>query len=826
MLEPLREPQFRIRCLGSFRLVQTADKRDVTPAARKARALLAYLSIVQKPIGRGRLVALLWSDRGEEQARASLRQTIHEQRWLSNGRGVLRIERDYLAIGGNAITDIAAIEAAAKAGDLERLCRELSDWQGDFLEDLASVDPAFDEWLQSTLVPVHEALLGSAADAARLGMERGDIARSRRIVNLLQQRDAANEVVLRLGLQLDRLAGDSVSLHRRYGRFRDFLKTELDAAPSTETQHLYRELASDLSTPPIVSAERPGDLSGWNPPGEKTSAPPSDDRTSAPKAAYIGEARKRHGRVLGASIAAAMLTIALIALSAWSLWPAKGRVAPPPGEPLLAVLPFQSLTADSGSRYFSNGITQEIVDTLLQQTEIRVAATSASFRFRNPSDAAKALAATHVLSGSVQRDGSRLRLIAQLADVRRNRILWSRAYDRTVVQTPRLQHDVALQVANALEMRLSENSLSDAQKIDPVAYDHYLRGREMFRERTDIDAAASELELAVRLAPDFARAWSTLAAVRYVGADFEVGQAGGDRAIELAQAAARRALALNPRGGEALGVLAGLGLLSGHRLLEIDRLFERALAAEPNNTQLLNWYSGYLGDVGRDQDKLYELTRAYELDRVTPSIAENLIQVLSEVGWFDKANEIIAVSRENAREGDVFYQHDLFDVRSGYFLLKRDWSGMAGLLAALPGSVDPREAEVYRLSRDTAVALEMRDKPKFGSLRARWAGEKVADPTNAVGFLVALGHPNDALDVIETFAESNRSRGALNLAATDLLFSPNAAAVRRDPRVPALLAKWGFFDYWSKSNNWPDFCREPGLPFDCKAEAQRFARRT
>src|SRR5262249_9031212 len=228
-------------------------------------------------------------------------------------------------------------------------------------------------------------------------------------------------------------------------------------------------------------------------------------------------------------------------------------------EPLLAVLPFRNLNEGTASRYFSDGITQEIVDALLQVTEIRVSAPASSFALRNADTtrAATTLVATHELTGSVERHGSDLRVVAQLTDMDRNRVIWSHIYRTTVAQTPALQHHIAVQIANALDMRLSSQSLREAASIDPEAYDHYLRGRDLFRQRRDHLLAEKELETSVRLAPAFARAWSTLAAIRYLLAAW-ASETGEDSTPMLKEArnAANRALALNPNNGEALGVLA------------------------------------------------------------------------------------------------------------------------------------------------------------------------------------------------------------------------------------------------------------------------------
>src|SRR5580658_8448107 len=135
MLERIfQEPKFRVCCLGAIKLVEAGSGTDMTPASRKTRALLGYLCVVGKPVGRERLASLLWGDRGDEQARASLRQAIYELRSLLGGNHLVKAERDTVAAGDGVSTDLSEIMAAAAAGDLEQLGQALSAWRGDFFE--------------------------------------------------------------------------------------------------------------------------------------------------------------------------------------------------------------------------------------------------------------------------------------------------------------------------------------------------------------------------------------------------------------------------------------------------------------------------------------------------------------------------------------------------------------------------------------------------------------------------------------------------------------------------------------------------------------------
>lgn len=512
----------------------------------------------------------------------------------------------------------------------------------------------------------------------------------------------------------------------------------------------------------------------------------------------------------------AVLLVALIGVGfAWILRPQSQQASLARREPLIAVLPFRNLNTGAASQYFSDGITQEIVDALLQVTDIRVAAPASSFALRNVGAAhtAKALAATHLLGGSVERHGSDLRVVAQLTDMDGNRVVWSRIYRTTVAQTPSLQHHIAVQVANALDMRLSRQSLKEAVHIDPVAYDHYLRGRDLFRQRRSPSMAAEELETAVHLAPAFARAWSTLAAVRYLETawDLETGQ-NSTPMLNEARSAANRALVLDPNNGEAFGVLA---VISQGNWLAVDHLFERGLRAEPNNTQLLNWHHTFLGSVGRQREAGDEIERAYEMDRLNPAIVYNTVTSLAERGAFERARQILEVGSEYCSPEVAF------ELRAQYLLATRDWRGLARHLNVLPPSLSQEFVPLYRLAAETSLALDHNNTSEIARLRTRWRAIRSGDRIYGVTFLTLFGDTKGALGIIETAFAPSKQGNIIAITESSALFLTNLPALRRDPAARVLMAKWGLFDYWRASNHWPDFCDEPGLPFDCKAEAYR-----
>jgi len=796
-----QEPGFRVCCLGGIKLVEVGSGTDMTPTSRKTRALIGYLCIVGKPVARERLASLLWGDRGDEQARASLRQAIYELRSLLGGDHLVRTERDTVAVGDAVGTDVAAITAAAQSGDLEQLAGALAEWRGDVLEDLSSIDPSFDAWLQAERVRVQEHLVDVAVAAVQAGMAKGEFEPARRVVNLLQQRDGTNEVVLRLGLRLDHLAGDSAALHRRYERFRELLKSELGASPAAETQQLFQELARTPSRPAPLPSD---DLAAQDVQAESDRGAAAPASAQSPAAGHSGPAVRsafRSGRRT-AAIAVAVALAFLCAL-AGVIWVSLYKAAPPREEPLLAVLPFQSLSDDPQSQYYSRGLPDDIENRLSGTGKLRVALAPAGFR-SDRTGAPHAPAATHVLSGSVERVGGRIRVIAQLMSIADDSVVWSHAYDTGTASGPAPRHAIAVQIAAALGKLLASGSFGEPPRANAVAYDHFLKGRRLYLERYP-RAAIAELEASVRLDPAFANGWAALAAARrLLAADMPVenGKPYNPALTRAAGDAARRALALEPHNAEALGVLAML--MPATRLREIDSQLERALRFEPNNAQVLAWHGEFLLYVGRNYEALNELARAYVLGPATPYAAPDLALASMKARRYDEGREVMDIID---RDRDDRLRSAFFDLHVKYFAYGHDWFGLATWLSALPDRLSLRKAAFLRLCRETALALATRDVDKFDSLRARWRAEPDIDADVAVQFLTALGDDDGALQVVQSAVRSRRNREPLTDPGWEALFVPDLIPLRRDPRIPALFADWGLADYWRTTNHSPDFMR-------------------
>jgi TolB-like protein/Tfp pilus assembly protein PilF len=326
--------------------------------------------------------------------------------------------------------------------------------------------------------------------------------------------------------------------------------------------------------------------------------------------------------------------------------PVASVFSPPPHS--IAVLPFVNMSGDKDQEYFSEGLTEELLNSLSRINELQVAARTSSFSFQgeHPDIAAVAhkLNVGAVLEGSVRRAGNTVRITAQLVNAITGFHLWSQTYDRDLRDVLKLQTEIATAVADALKVTL----LSDiAQKIElggtqnPPAFDAYLRASKVVQtngdeERTLLNAISGYTE-AIRLDPKFALAFAD----RSINLTTYAARAASGAAIrdgfEKAESDARQAIALAPELAEAHLALAYV-LENGH--LDYARAgeeYERALALAPGNAQVLHDSGVFAARMGRFDAAIASARRAVLLDPLNTNSQGSLAQVLYFARRYEEA---------------------------------------------------------------------------------------------------------------------------------------------------------------------------------------------
>ncbi|HEY3947591.1 winged helix-turn-helix domain-containing protein [Phenylobacterium sp.] len=498
---------------------------------------------------------------------------------------------------------------------------------------------------------------------------------------------------------------------------------------------------------------------------------------------------------------------------------------------VLAVLAFDNLSGDPQMAYFSDGVSEEILQAVARGAGLKVIGRGSSFQFRGPDKAAAkvgaALRATHVLDGAVRRSGGQVRISASLIECAGETTLWSDRFDRQLSDVFALQDEIAAAVAAALKVAFAP--LVPAETIDPAALDLYLKALEIRNQRGLLDATTigeiiGLLQAATRLAPRFVRAWVFLATVQVEQLRFQEDEPRPRTGVTRADvvAVAQAALALDQGAGgayQALGQLEAFG-----RFAERDAFHAKALAAAPNDPTVLTNASLFYAEVGRIEDAIDLARQAYDLDPMYPWAANWYLTILDFAGrgYVERAQWASLCER--------WPDNQLILWGALCFAAERPQSPWFDDLVA-----EAREREldapVFRhtigYGKRLRAADPSRRTPYLQNARKTLA-EEGALPLWVFTTLCRFGFIEETFDLIDqaSFAfmfdpDLPSPNGATGPA---LIFSViHNAPMMHDPRFVRLCAKLGLCAYWLETGRWPDCAAS--APYDFKAEARRLAIR-
>ena len=294
----------------------------------------------------------------------------------------------------------------------------------------------------------------------------------------------------------------------------------------------------------------------------------------------------------------------------------------------IAVLPFRNLSPDPENEYFSDGITEEIINALTKIEALRVASRTSAFAFKSKNQDVRQigeqLGVRTVLEGSVRRSGSRLRVSAELVNVADGYQLWSERYDREMEDVFAIQDEISLAIANTLRVRLlaaEEGALVTRATEDVEAYNHCLKGKYFFNRRVPPEAI-SEFERAIARDPGYAPAYTGLADAYCI-----FGFYGGIPTLEAfakARAAASKAHELEPDSPEVHGSLGVVEHYFGWDFEREDREFARAAELAPRSAAAHSWLALSRAFLGDPVDARRSAIRAHELEPLSPNVLTNL----------------------------------------------------------------------------------------------------------------------------------------------------------------------------------------------------------
>ncbi|HRO88184.1 MAG TPA: hypothetical protein PLI48_03345 [Gammaproteobacteria bacterium] len=292
----------------------------------------------------------------------------------------------------------------------------------------------------------------------------------------------------------------------------------------------------------------------------------------------------------------------------------------------IAVLPFVNMSTDPENEFFADGISEELLNVLVKVEDIGVASRTSSFAYKGrelgAAVIARELKVNHILEGSVRKSGNRVRITAQLIDAVEDRHLWSETYDRELTDIFAIQDEIANAIVAALRGTLGSGDVeravtvrADTENLD--AYQLYLKARELFIARVQLDESVRLFEQVVALDPQFARGWEGLGAASGVIIDWEATYPGIDRHQLSARAreAAERALELDPKLAMPWAVRA---LLLNYELptpfAESLVLFDKALSADQAQATVYLWRAIVWINLGFFERAVHDLETCLAID--------------------------------------------------------------------------------------------------------------------------------------------------------------------------------------------------------------------
>ena len=543
----------RLRLIGQME-ASTPNGDSILPPGRKTRALLAIVALsAPRPVLRSRLAELLWSRRPEEQARASLRQEIHRLLEVLTpvGKEVLSINRDSLVLRPGVVW--VDVEEVLRATTTHPASLALLD--GELLEELDGVDPAFDGWLQTE----RERLRDRARSVGEtLLLEQGSPEALIVVAQQLLSIDRAHEGAWRALMRAHAERGERGRAIQSYDRCRAVLADLLDATPSVETQTLLADIRTGRTARPAAPAP----------------VAPVEPRP---------EPRAGSSRV-GAK---------------------------------LGVLPLTLVGTDETEAHLALGLAEEITSAMQKVRWIFLVSSGSLAQFvqggRDDMGLRRAFGLDFALDGLVQRVGRRLRITLRLVDLRDgSQIVWARRFDRQTSDLLTLQEEVAAEVVAQIDPEIlaieSRRAAQRPASSDSAAYDLLLRARPRVgrRGREHFMQSGQWLRQAISLEPDFAASYAWYAC--WLG--LLVGQGWArdrDAAVNDAAYHAERAVTLDTQDAKGLTIAGHVRASLQRRIREGIALHERALALNPNLA--MAWaLSGlahlYLGDWEEGERRL------------------------------------------------------------------------------------------------------------------------------------------------------------------------------------------------------------------------------
>jgi adenylate cyclase len=450
----------------------------------------------------------------------------------------------------------------------------------------------------------------------------------------------------------------------------------------------------------------------------------------------------------------------------------------------IAVLPFADMSPNQDQEYFTDGLSEELLNLLAKIPELKVASRSSSFQFKDKGvdilEAARQLNVAHVLEGSVRKDGNQLRITAQLIKAEDGFHLWSETYDRELKSVFAIQDEISRAVVDALKVTLL-GAAPKAKETNPEAYANFLHGRYFYnlRDEENFEKAVTAYQTALATDPDYAPALAGLSQVYGEQADF--GYINSIEGMVLARSMAERAISLDPGSAEAWSSLSRIRWgydWDWDGALEAD---QKAISLEPGNVNVITQSARLASTFGHLDEAIKLNQKAIELDPLSLRPISNLGLTLKEAGRLEEA--------ETAYRRLLALNPSYAGVRQALarILITKNQPEAALAEAQLEPAIIWRSyslAMAYAISDDQKMATESLEQfiNDYGSVGAYQVGD-----------IYALSGENDlAFEWLER-AHAQRDGGM-----TGLLTDESLVSLHSDTRWEPLVEKMNLLKYWNE----------------------------
>jgi TolB-like protein/cytochrome c-type biogenesis protein CcmH/NrfG len=465
----------------------------------------------------------------------------------------------------------------------------------------------------------------------------------------------------------------------------------------------------------------------------------------------------------------------------------------PSSDKSVAVLAFANLSDDKGNEYFSDGISEELLNVLAKIPKLKVSARTSSFHFKGKDtpipEIARQLGVDYVVEGSVRRAGDRVRITAQLIQASDGFHVWSDTFTRELKDIFAVQDEIAGLIAGQLQLKLG-SSAETRKIVNPEAYRLVLEGHHFWLQRTDADLVRAEtlFQQASAIAPDFARAHAGLAGVWMIRDWYRIvsGLASDPDEHARSKAAAERAISLDPTLAEPYAIL-GVLLFNEKKETEAAQAFQTALRLNPNYSFGHHWYSHMLMASGQLDAALAEMNRAVQLDPL--SFVTLLISSMWH-GFAGRYDEAVALSDRAVQFGPEFFVPLLAERSHVLQAVGRTGEAVA-LARRVAANWDPQtrwwaDPTAIHLLRQAGLTREARD------YADRLLSAVPADYKLRSFVSVALGQNEEALDQLSRLGPPSSTLGAL-------FYSSLWDEVRDDPRFMQVITGLGMREAYERA---------------------------